>query len=82
MKRCFGFLAFFVSLLPFLSCQERRFTSSELSQIPDNIIQCYTNRQLWDRFNRLPYSVDSLIAIVRKIELNPAVSLALKTIKL
>ena len=55
------------------SIAARWFTNPELSQIPDNIIKCYTDRNLWDRFNRLPYNVDSLIAIIRKIELHPEV---------
>lgn len=72
---------FIYLLLPFVaqfgSCvsQERRFFANELAQIPENIIKCYTDRVLWDRFNRLPYNVDSLIAIIRKIELHPDVSL-------
>ena len=52
---------------------ERHFVNNELSQIPEDIIQCYTDRGLWDRFNRLPYSVDSLVAFIRKIELHPQV---------
>lgn len=63
-------------LLFYVKCQptfEGRFNSNELSQIPEDIVKCYTDRTLWDRFNRLPYSMDSLIALIRKIELHPEV---------
>jgi hypothetical protein len=60
----------------YVKCQpvfEGRFLNNELSQIPEDIVKCYTDRTLWDRFNRLPYSMDSLIALIRKIELHPEV---------
>lgn len=71
-------IIFVVSVL----CQrfgERTFLNNELAQIPSEILKCYSDRKIWDRFNRLPYSVDSLIAIVRKIELSSQVSKGLST---
>eukprot|EP00095_Tigriopus_kingsejongensis_P009018 maker-scaffold674_size113878-snap-gene-0.17 protein:Tk09018 transcript:maker-scaffold674_size113878-snap-gene-0.17-mRNA-1 annotation:"PREDICTED: uncharacterized protein LOC658236" len=45
------------------------FTSdSEFIRIPEDILQCYSDRRLWDRYNRLPSSVDSLVSILRKVE--------------
>jgi len=64
----------------FVACQkftERTFLNNDLSEIPSEILQCYSNRMIWDRFNRLPYSVDSLIAIIRKIELSSQVKFSI-----
>ena len=69
------FMIGFSTLLSLSGSQNREFLKNELSQIPEDIIQCYTNRVLWNRFNRLPYSIDSLIAIIRKVELHPEVCL-------
>ena len=72
------FLVTFFQLLFYAKCQptfEGRFVNNELSQIPEDIVKCYTDQTLWDRFNRLPYSMDSLIALIRKIELHPEVHL-------
>ena len=45
----------------------------ELATIPKDIMQCYTNMQLWDRYRRLPTNIESLVALLRKAELHPAV---------
>ena len=37
----------------------------ELTEIPEHIVQCYTNYELWDRYKRLPSSIDSLVALIR-----------------
>ena len=46
----------------------------EIAQIPDDILICYTDRDLWDRRKRHPASIDNLVAILRKIELDSHVS--------
>jgi hypothetical protein len=54
--------------------QESRFiTDPELAQIPQDIINCYLDVKLWDRYSRLPSSIESLVALLRKVELHPAV---------
>ena len=45
----------------------------ELTTIPKDIMECYTNMKLWDRYGRLPTNVESLVALLRKAELHPAV---------
>ena len=45
----------------------------ELSHIPEDILNCYTDMKLWNRYNRLPTSIESLVAIIRKVELHPSV---------
>ena len=37
----------------------------ELTEIPEHIIRCYTDGELWNRYQRLPSSIDSLVAIIR-----------------
>ena len=37
----------------------------ELTEIPEHIVQCYTNYELWDRYKRLPSSIDFLVALIR-----------------
>ena len=46
----------------------------EIAQIPEDILICYTDRKLWDRRARHPASIDNLVAILRKIELDSHVS--------
>ena len=45
----------------------------ELTNIPKDIMECYTNMKLWDRYGRLPTNVESLVALLRKAELHPSV---------
>ena len=45
----------------------------ELSHIPQDVLNCYTDMKLWDRYKRLPSSIESLVAIIRKVELHPSV---------
>ena len=45
----------------------------ELSHIPQDVLDCYTDMKLWDRYTRLPSSIESLVAILRKVELHPSV---------
>ena len=45
----------------------RALLDPELAQIPPDVLACYADRRLWDRFGRLPMSVDSLSAIIRKV---------------
>ena len=45
----------------------------ELSHIPQDVLNCYTDMKLWDRYTRLPSSIESLVAILRKVELHPSV---------
>ncbi len=51
----------------------RALLDPELAQIPDDILRCYSDRRLWDRFSRLPSSLASLTAAIRKVELHPKV---------
>ena len=39
--------------------------NSELTEIPAHIIRCYTDRSLWNRYQRLPSSIDALVALIR-----------------
>ena len=39
--------------------------NSELTEIPEHIIRCYTDRSLWNRYQRLPSSIDALVALIR-----------------
>ena len=57
------------------SAEERRFIDNdpELTTIPPDIVECYTNMELWDRYKRLPSNIESLVALIRKAELHPAV---------
>lgn len=56
------------------SASDRRFVADpELANIPPDIVECYTNINLWDRYRRLPSSIESLVALLRKAELHPAV---------
>ena len=60
--------------LQYEAASERRFYNDpELATIPNDIIQCYTNMDLWDRYRRLPTNIESLVAIIRKAELHPAI---------
>lgn len=52
---------------------ERHFVDEELSHIPDDIVDCYVKQELWDRYRRPPSSIDSLTALIRKVELHPSV---------
>ena len=53
---------------------DRSYFNSDILKIPRWIIKCYSDSSIWDRYSRLPSSVDSLVAIIRKIELNIKVS--------
>lgn len=33
---------------------DRSFFDPEIAEIPADILECYTNREYWDRYNRLP----------------------------
>ncbi len=46
----------------------RALLDPELAQIPPDILACYADRRLWDRYNRLPMTVSSLAAIIRKVK--------------
>ena len=53
---------------------DRRFLADpELISLPDDIINCYIDKNLWDRYSRLPSSIESLVALIRKAEIHPAV---------
>ncbi len=45
----------------------RQLLDPELAQIPLDILACYADRRLWERYNRLPMSIASLSAIIRKV---------------
>lgn len=59
--------------VPNYSASNRHITDPELTTLPSDLVRCYTDLQLWDRYHRLPSSVESLVALLRKIELHPAV---------
>ena len=58
-------------ILFWMTCKIRNFrfynVDPELTEIPEHIVQCYTSYELWDRYNRLPSSIDSLVALIRYI---------------
>ena len=35
----------------------RALLDPEIAQIPDDILICYSDRELWDRYSRLPSSI-------------------------
>ena len=53
------------------SSNDRSLFDPDLIRIPDHILKCYTDRDLWRRYSRLPASVDNLVALIRKAELHP-----------
>ena len=58
-------------ILFWMTCKIRNFrfynNDPELTEIPEHIVQCYTSYELWDRYNRLPSSIDSLVALIRYV---------------
>ena len=58
-------------ILFWMTCKIRNFrfynVDPELTEIPKHIVQCYTSYELWDRYNRLPSSIDSLVALIRYV---------------
>lgn len=72
------FILFFVcNLLAFVQSElgayelDRSYFNNENLKIPHDILECYSDRNLWDRYHRLPSSVNSLVSLIRKIELDP-----------
>ena len=45
------------------------------TRIPDKIAICYENQTISNRFKRMPQSIDSLVAIIRKVEAHPDTAL-------
>lgn len=62
------FLAYIVLVtvigrLPILRCQENAQT-----RIPYSLQECYENRDIYERDNRLPATINTLIELIRKVE--------------
>ena len=76
MVVCYSYFILFV-LAGVSSAQDeetgRFLIDPELSHIPQDVLNCYTDMKLWDRYRRLPSSIESLVAIIRKVELHPSV---------
>ena len=69
---------FFILILNFTHAQYARedrgfFSDPEMASIPQDIINCYMDTRLWDRYRRIPTNIESLVAILRKAEMHPAV---------
>ena len=45
------------------------------TRIPDKLAICYENQTISNRFKRMPQSIDSLVAIIRKVEAHPDTAL-------
>ena len=75
MRQFFHFLIFLpvTVILTEYEGDGRFLRDPELSHIPQDILNCYTDMNLWDRYHRLPISIESLVAIIRKAELHPSV---------
>ena len=72
MRQFFYFLIFPLILAEYEG-NGRFLRDPELSHIPQDILNCYIDMNLWDRYHRLPTSIESLVAIIRKAELHPNV---------
>lgn len=44
------------------------------TRIPDSLIECYTNPEIYERDNRLPATMNTLIDLIRKVEDAPGYS--------
>ena len=62
------FTLYLISYVDSQNAEERRFFSDpELATIPKEIINCYMDMSLWDRYRRLPNNVESLVALLRHV---------------
>ncbi|TRY77882.1 hypothetical protein TCAL_09782 [Tigriopus californicus] len=74
MEWSFLFLTYVLALVRGETGQyalDRSYFNNENLMIPHDILECYKDRDVWDRYHRLPSSVDSLVSLIRKIELDP-----------
>lgn len=44
------------------------------TKIPDSLLECYTNPEIYERDNRLPATINTLIDLIRKVEDAPGFS--------
>ena len=48
--------------------------NDELAKIPGDILQCYVNGTLWAHMQRVPFSMNTLAYVIRKLESHPGTS--------
>lgn len=58
------------AVLVLIVCSQQVVRGQENAQtrIPDSLIECYENPELYERDNRLPATINTLIELIRKVE--------------